>query len=316
MASLTPLQQLKALLKGDASPAIKATMITKLAPKLPSAAIAVLDEALEGAEPILQVAIMDAYFEMTEDDYHKEDLERILKKAASGGDRSEEVYMAARLALGRISRLEGDSLNEYGDSGFDIGAVVIKRRGRPPAMRAPRDSITIMIHGTWASDGEWWRPSGDFFEYVKKDLLRTDLYGEKDLFKWSGKNRDSQRKQAGLSLGKWLAAHPAQEINVFAHSHGANVAMLATHDDKVRFHRLVMLSPPVREDYFAKWDNVTSAFNIQADFDPVVAIAQGGQWFKLANVQEKKLKASGHSASHDPDVWRGESLANFIGIPW
>lgn len=312
MARQSALQQLKSVLAGKASSATKAAMIMVLEPELPDAAIAVLDAALHGADPILQVAIMDVYFEMTGDDYHKADLERILVQASSGGDASEETYMAARLALGRISRSEGDALNEWGDSGFEIAAIATGRRGAPPEAR---DSITVMIHGTWASDGEWWRPSGDFFEYVKKELLRTDLYGEKDQFKWSGKNRDSKRRKAGASLGEWLGAHPAAEVNVFAHSHGANVAMLSTHND-TRIDRLVMLSPPVRKDYFAKWNNVGKAFNIQADFDPVVAIARGGQWFKRPEVNEKKLEANGHSASHDPEVWRDESVGNFIGIPW
>ena len=136
MAGSTPLQQLESLLNGDDPPAIKAAMIVKLAPRLPSAAIAVLDDALDGADPIVQVAIMDAYFEMTEDDYHKKDLERILERAAKGGDASEEVYMAARLALGRITRLANDRLDEFGDTGFEISAV--RRRGGPPPGRRAR----------------------------------------------------------------------------------------------------------------------------------------------------------------------------------
>jgi len=312
MTTQGALQQLSSVLAGKASSSSKAAMIIMLEPKLPDAAIAVLDAALDGAEPILRVAIMDVYFEMTGDDYHKEDLERILVQAGGGGDASEEVYMAARLALGRISRSTEDALNEWGDSGIEIAAMVTGRRAAPPLSR---DSITVMIHGTWASDGKWWRPRGDFFEYAKKDLMRTDLYGEGDQFRWSGKNRDSKRREAGASLDQWLRSHPAAEINVFAHSHGANVAMLATHND-TRIDRLVMLSPPVRKDYFAKWKNVGDAFNIQADFDPVVAIARGGQWFKRREVKEKKLKANGHSASHDPEVWRDESVAKFVGIPW
>jgi hypothetical protein len=77
-----------------------------------------------------------------------------------------------------------------------------------------------------------------------------------------------------------------------------------------------MLSPPVRKDYFAKWSNVKAAYNIQADHDPVVAIARGGKWFGKGRVLEKELSANGHSASHNPQVWRREGLAGFIGIPW
>ncbi|MCZ6617789.1 MAG: alpha/beta hydrolase [Gammaproteobacteria bacterium] len=317
MARISALKQLKTVLQGTATAGAKAAMVIELEPNLPDTAIKVLDDALEGAEPILQVAIMDVYFEMTKDDYHKKDLERILNEAMSGGDASEEVYMAARIALGRISGAKQDALDKWGDSGVEIAAVTTRQRTAPGMSEADkaRTSITVMIHGTWASDGDWWRPNGDFFEYVKKNLEREDLYGEEDQFMWSGKNRDSKRRKAGLSLVNWIDAHPADEVNVFAHSHGANVAMLATHDD-LCIDQLVMLSPPVNADYFAKWSNVKSAFNIQADFDPVVAIARGGQWFRLPQVLEKKLKASGHSASHDPEVWRNESVNDFIGIPW
>lgn len=312
----TPLKKLKSVLKSRASASVKATKITMLEPKLPNAAIDVLDDALDGADPILQVAIMDAYFEMTDDDYHKEDLERILKKAAKGRDASEEVYMAARLALGRINRRSQDTIDVWADAEFEIAATAAARPSVAAPAGLPPASITVMIHGTWAEDEDWWRPNGDFFEYVKKDLFRSDLYGKTDQFKWSGKNRESKRRKAGNSLTKWLNSHPAAEINIFAHSHGANVAMLATHNG-TRIKRLVMLSPPVRDDYFAKWENVATAYNIQADFDPVVAIARGGQWFKRPNdVKEKKMKESGHSASHDPSVWRDESLGSFIGIPW
>ena len=310
----TPLKKLKSVLRGKKPPAVKAFTIIKLAPKLPSSAIEVMDDALADADPIVQVAIMDAYYEMTEDRYHQQDLERILAKAAKGGDANEELYMAARLALGRVNGLAKDALGEYYDSGLEIVAMASKR-AMPGKRREPDKSITVMIHGTWAADGKWWRPGGDFFNYVKNKLKLQDLYGGSDRFMWSGKNRDSSRKKAANSLSSWLHSHPATKINVFAHSHGANVAMLATHND-VQMNKLVMLSPPVRKDYYAKWGNVAEAFNIQAGFDPVVAIARGGQWFNLANVKEKELKANGHSASHDPKVWKDEKLGKFTGIPW
>ena len=67
---LTPLKKLKSVLRGKKPPAVKAFTIIKLAPKLPGSAIAVMDDALADADPIVQVAIMDAYYEMTEDRYH------------------------------------------------------------------------------------------------------------------------------------------------------------------------------------------------------------------------------------------------------
>jgi len=319
MATRTAFSKLKSVLKSKSDVGRKAVQILDLAPKLPKTenVIQVLDDALQGADPLIQVAIMDTYFEMTGDPYHEGDLENMLKLAKKLGDKGEQLYMVARIALGRINGMSMDRLDEWGDGQLEIVAVSRRRRRQARRRRRPTivDEITIIIHGTWASDGTWWRPQGDFYEYVKKDLGRRDVYGKSDQFKWSGKNRDRKRHQAATELDKWLRDHPAREVNVFAHSHGANVAMLATHQD-IRMDRLVMLSPPVRQDYFAKWSNVKHAYNIQANSDPVVAIARGGQWFKNSHVKEKKLKANGHSSSHEPKVWRGERLPKFVGIPW
>lgn len=310
------LSKLRRILSSGDSSAKRAVQLTAIANQLPDAAIDILDEALATEDPLMQVAIMDAYYEMTRDSFHAEDLEDLMRLSASMGDAGEQLYIAARVALGRITRLSMDSLDEWGDGDLVISASA-RRRRRSRMRRRPQmiDEITIIIHGTWAADGEWWRPGGNFFEYVKTDLARSDLYGKSDQFKWSGKNRDRKRKKAAGELDKWLRAHPAREVNVFGHSHGANVAMLATHEN-VRIDRLIMLSPPVRRDYFAKWSNVGAAFNIQAAFDPVVAIARGGQWFQIPQVREKKMTVSGHSESHEPDVWRSQNLPAFVGLPW
>ena len=314
------LKQFKAALNTEKGSDFQSVKISQAAPFLEYTTnlVDLMDEALSTAEPMVQVAIMDAYFQMSGEKYHLADLENMMDYAAKLGDEGEALYMAARLALGKLNGLVSDSMAEWGDGQLAITATAAKkRRGTGPVSSI--NEITIIIHGTWASDGTWWRPGGDFFEYVKNDLQRSDLYGKSDQFMWSGKNRDKSRRKAGKSLNKWLRGHPAHEGNVFAHSHGANVAMLATHED-LKIDRLVMLSPPVREDYCANWSNVKKAYNIQASFDPVVAIAAGGQWFKHISadtpVKEKKMKKSGHSSSHEADVWKAEGLSRFVGIPW
>lgn len=316
-ARTSPLAEFRKILRSRASAAKKATRIIELAPTLPEEALPVMDEFLDAADPLVQVAIMDAYFEMTGDDYHEEDLISIMNTAARRAD-GEELYLAARIALGRVL---GDPHDAW--QAPNIAIMGFRSRGRRPSIsgrgrRQSRESITLLIHGTWASDEEWWQPGGDFFEYVKNDLLRSDLYGARDRFRWSGRNRGRDRRRAGTSLAGWLRAHPSAEVNVFAHSHGANVAMLSTWSG-VAIDRLVMLSPPVREDYFADWNQVGQAFNIQSSFDPVVAIARGGKWFAdrgIHFVSELELEANGHSVSHESEVWEDEGVADFVGIPW
>lgn len=321
MAKKQSLEALKKALASRYAPSKKSALITELSAGIPKKkGSKLLEDALDGAAPLVQVAIMDGLHELTGTEAYQQPLEDMLGQAASMGDDGEELYIATRLALGRVNGLGKDAMDEWGDSGIAITAVRTTRGAARGATRGAvkpkhRSSITIIIHGTWAADGKWWRPKGDFYNYLKKDLKLADLYGGSDRFKWSGKNRGSSRRKAATSLTQWIKAHPADQVNVFAHSHGANVAMLATRKS-TRIHRLVMLSPPVREDYYADWRKVGQAYNIQANFDPVVAIARGGQWFKIPQVKEKKLKANGHSSSHDPDVWKKEKLAKFIGIPW
>jgi len=317
MANQSPLTQLKSILRSKRPAAAKAQLIIQLTPELRKAEVDDIVNAIEVAEPLVEVALMYAYFEITKDDSYESALETILKESANNHE-GEELYMLTRLALGRLHGQEPkETLAETLNTGLKITAVrerAVRGVGRAAAPQL-RERITIMIHGTWASGETWWRPGGDFFQFVKDELERPDLYGAKDLFQWSGKNWESSRRTAANDLNSWLRSHPSAVVNIFAHSHGANVAMLATHQG-ITVNRLVMLSPPVRRDYFAKWSNVKNAYNIQAKFDPVVAIASGSQWFNLPNVKEKQMQASGHSSSHDPGVWRAERLAKFIEMPW
>jgi hypothetical protein len=232
----TPLAELKSVIRSNKPAAEKAVLISALAPKLPSEAIAYMDEVLDEVDPLVQVALMDAYCEMTDDRFHEDDLERILHNAAAKGDEGEELYMAARIALGRLNKKPADMLGVAG--GLRIAAARTKRAGRRKGVAAravARTSITIIIHGTWASDGVWWKPGGNFFEYVSTELDREDLYGGRDQFKWSGKNRDSSRRMAGSPhsvsilrvLGDIGGPQSLQAVQQAAQSADADVAAAA-----------------------------------------------------------------------------------------
>ncbi len=266
-------------------------------------AVRYLEKALEGSELDLRVVLLDALFRMTGDRSIEKELIAIMESPATLDDAGEELYMLARIALNRIQGDTSDALSGEGDA-FQLHALAVPGEGR---------DLAVIIHGTWANEGSWWRPHGDFHAYLKEQLAIEHLYDGEEPFAWSGRNRHRARHDAAESLLQWVEGHNPRHLEIYAHSHGANISMLATHAG-LHIRRLVMMSPPVRSDYFPLWDQVEEAFNIQARFDPVVAIARGGRWFDMPKVRELELANSGHSASHDPTVWEQNQVPKFLGL--
>src|ERR1700719_4900594 len=86
-------------------------------------------------------------------------------------------------------------------------------------------------------------------------------------FDWSGANSDSARQQAALDLAiqirRYRKDHPCEAIRVVAHSHGGNVALLASQFPGVNIDELVTLGTPILNDYRPSssidiWNNVSS----------------------------------------------------------
>jgi len=271
-----------------------------------TAATAALEAALGDADPLLEVALLDALYRLNRDPQVEQRLIAILDSPAARGDGGEELYMMARIALNRVLDDGGDVIS--GEASALAGAAVlgIDETGLV--------KLAVIVHGTWARDGSWWRSQGDFHTYLKTNCGVDYLYDGDEPFEWSGRNRDQARTDAAEAFGRWVARHDPEKLDVYAHSHGANVAMLATHLG-LEIDKLVMMSPPVRKDYFAQWDRVGEAFNIQSKFDPVVGIARGGRWFQLGEqVRELELDVRGHSVSHDPEVWEQNKVPEFVGL--
>lgn len=105
-------------------------------------------------------------------------------------------------------------------------------------------SLCIIIHGTWAQNESWAQPGGDFFENIRAIVpYDTELLS----FSWSGKNSHSERVKAAERLATLINATPrTTSITIIAHSHGANVAFLAsqklTHG---RIDKLFALGAPI-----------------------------------------------------------------------
>ena len=175
-------------------------------------------------------------------------------------------------------------------------------RGRPPEGGVP-STTCILVHGTFAQDSEWWQPGGDFHDYFEAQV-RTDLYSANDRFSWSGGYTDAARAAGGVELRDWVTVHQLNGLDVFAHSHGGSVAMLATHGG-VDIGELVLLSCPVHiPKYLPRFAGVGRIVSIRVRLDLVILADRGGQRFDLPEIEEHVLPIwFDHFASHERSVW-------------
>lgn len=171
---------------------------------------------------------------------------------------------------------------------------------------------SLLVHGTFARQSSWWQPGGDFHSYVLSDV-RTDLYSASDRFEWSGGYSDAARALAASDLVAWVSQRSLQGLDVFAHSHGGNAAMLATHQG-LSIGTLVLLSCPVHwHKYSPDFNRVRRVVSIRVRLDLVILADLGGQRFRDSRIEENRLPIwFRHSVSHDPDVWRDHNLPSRV----
>ena len=94
-----------------------------------------------------------------------------------------------------------------------------------------RESITILVHGTFAGSKEsagkqWWQSGSPFAAKLAKHLPRGVRLGEgNEIFHWSGKNSERARAKAAAQLLHHLERQEAagKEYHLVGHSHGGSV---------------------------------------------------------------------------------------------
>jgi hypothetical protein len=293
----------------DADEAVEVIVGLEASMRSDQAAYGRLQRALsEPVSAMVRVAVLDALWNLSGDARWRTELEDEAQAEPSTDD--DVASTMARIAVRRI---------EHGKDMLEVDALWTEALPQEEmvasvARSAHADSLSVVIHGTWATNEEWWRPGGDFFDYLRRELRIADVYAGEKPFRWSGLNRDQDRRAAAQALFEWIRDHAkTKSLSIYAHSHGANVAMLATRLG-LEINRLVMMSPPVRQDYFANWQHVRAPYNLQANRDAVVAIARGGRTFGLAHVKERELSANGHSSTHSPAVWRAEKVPRWLEL--
>ena len=188
--------------------------------------------------------------------------------------------------------------------------ALLRRRRSPRARRPSRTSL--LVHGTFARNNDWWQPGGDFHEYLHADV-RPDLYGASDRFDWSGGWSDAARALGAADLRAWVAARGLAGLSLFTHSHGGSVAMLASQDG-LMVGDLVLLSCPVHvHKYVPDFSRVARAISIRVHLDLVILVDGGGQRFDDPRIEENVLPIwFDHFASHEPEVWQDHDVPSLL----
>ncbi len=138
-----------------------------------------------------------------------------------------------------------------------------------PLMHA--HAVFIIIHGIWPSKSLWHMPGGDFFEEFEKNCVNDHVVS----FCWSGKNDHEARVCAAQILTKLIQSYPSETtITIIAHSHGGNVATLASQilaknincchgpPRKYQIAVLYALGTPIHDDYKPDMNVIGHVYNL------------------------------------------------------
>jgi hypothetical protein len=283
---------------GDAKSVHRST--SKLAEQLfeeptTETAAQLLEASLRHPEELVRVAAASSYFEISTQPQR-------LIKILSDGTKSEDrlVRDVAATALARVAP-EHPSLRAL-------------TRSRPTKTKKKPSHTSLLVHGTFARTATWWQPGGDFHSFAVANV-RPDLYSAADRFDWSGGYSDAARALGAIQLRNWVNARGLGGLDVFGHSHGANIMMLATQNGLMAGTMVLMSCPVHIPKYIADFTRVTRVVSVHVHLDLVILADRGGQRFNHPNIEEHVLPIwFDHSAAHDPAVWRSRNLKVVLGL--
>jgi hypothetical protein len=248
-------------------------------------AAALLEAGLRHPNDLVRAAAAASYFEVA-----AQAAEAIVALESCVGSKDRLTSDVAAYALAHIEPSNPELLKRL-------------RARRKISRRKPSRTSTI-VHGTWAADSGWWQPpNGDFWTYLR-DNVDPNLYGAQDRFGWSGGYSDSARTKAGTDLNTWVQKHSLNGLDLYCHSHGCSVSMLANHLG-TRVGKMVLLSCPVHwPKYTPDFTRVTKVVSVRVHLDLVILADRGGQKFNDPNIEEHVLPIwFDHFATHEPAVW-------------
>jgi hypothetical protein len=245
-----------------------------------------MEACLLHPQPLVRVAAAWSYLPISADPHRLLD---VLVQGTRSRDRLTQEVAATALA-------------RYAPAHRRLSALTQRMRRR--GSNGPPTRTAMLVHGTFARNSSWWQPGGDFHNYLLTNV-RSDLYSAGDRFEWSGGYSDAARAQAASDLRMWIKDRDLTGIDLFGHSHGASVMMLASHDEPA-LGELVLLSCPVHvPKYFPDFSRVTKVVSIRVRLDLVILADGGGQRFNDPRIEENVLPIwFDHSRTHDPGTWQ------------
>ena len=255
-----------------------------------------MEMCLAHPRELVRIAAAHAYLPLTDNPAR---CVRVLATGARSADRLEAELAAT--ALARVQP-EHPALRRLSRKGARLPRV----RRKPQTL--------MLVHGTWASDAEWYKPNGSFHAFIKPQ--RTDLYSQADFFRWTGGYSDGARNQGALDLKAWVDARNEGGLDLMGHSHGANVLLQATKFGMTA-GTLILLSCPVHVNkYFPDFTKVTKpVVSVRVKLDLVILADLGGQKFRHPDIKEIVLPIwFDHGATHDGANWLAHNIAARIPL--
>lgn len=173
-------------------------------------------------------------------------------------------------------------------------------------------SVFILIHGTWGADSTWYVPKGDFFDALEETVCKKNSAVVS--FRWSGGVGHEARVKAAQNLVKLIRTyHPSVAIYVVAHSHGGNVATLASHmlqeeGNKHHIRVLFTLGTPIMSNYFPNMNTIHFLYNLFSFEDLIqtvfgVSLREYPEHKRIANLRVFiNGKEPNHAGLHHPLV--------------
>lgn len=235
---------------------------------------------------------------------------------------------AKNVMIDRLARRHGEQLEGRLDLSPRLRRAIGEARQVTPAPAvvaaalpgAPVATMTIIVHGAFAAGDNWWRPTGNFGRYIAE--ITGNLYQEADFFRWSGGGFHPARERAARDLVSWTRQHPAGELDIITHSHGGNIAFLATRMG-LKIRKLISIATPITLDYMPDLRQIGILHNVLSLGDIIqgpasfIGAHRRGDGRTLADnkrvinhlvTENGSGDAPSHSELHDPATWRAAGL--------